>query len=136
MAYVEWIVTSLTSLRIADAEKTAGYFFGTLNGVRGHWLRIPETAPAIGNITLIASPVASGFMDGLYFDYANTTHPAATVSNHIIAKTIVGYERGGRWINFRAAGVAWTPPQLIATSAKKMARLYYRSANDYVGPTA
>ena len=132
MAFIEWIVTSLSSVRIAAGEKTAGFWYGTMNGVLGHWLRIPETAPAIGNITLIAAPVANGLADGLYFAWDHSSNPVACY----VAKTIVSFERGGRWINIHAGGSSMGTPRMVSGNSKKMARLYYRSVNDYVGPTA
>jgi fructose-1,6-bisphosphatase/inositol monophosphatase family enzyme len=133
MAYVEWIVTSLSSVRISAGEKAAGFFYGTLYGVLGHWLKIPDTAPAIGSITLIAAPIANGLADGLYFFWDHSSNPVAGYQ----AKTIVSYERGGRWINIRPGATAWAAgARVVLGNSKKVARLYYRSVNDYTGPTA
>ena len=51
MPFIQWDVTSLTTGRQGDDE-AYGFYFGTKNGVAGYWVRIPDNAPPIGDITL------------------------------------------------------------------------------------
>jgi len=128
MAFVEWDVTSLTTGRDIAAEKAVGFYFGTLHGVAGYWVRIPEHAPAIGSITLIG--VNEGMPDGVILKYGQTSDP---IMYDDIARTIVGYEKGGRWIDL---GTSTPTAPMAAGSARKKIALYYKSVNEYSGPTA
>ena len=65
MAFVMWDVTSLTSAR-STTDEAYGFYFGTKNGVAGYWVRIPDNAPPIGDITLAgvvgSDPVGLSFV--------------------------------------------------------------------------
>ena len=70
MPFIQWDVTSLTSAR-STTDEAYGYYYGTKFGVKGHWVKIPASAPAIGNITLAG--VADSVPDGLLFDRDQNT---------------------------------------------------------------
>jgi hypothetical protein len=135
MAYFEWEVSSITSVRFSAADIAAGFYYGTMYGVKGYWVKLPNNAPPIGSITLAAAVKGE---DGLYTMYGSTSAGGALTDCSgwvVTARTIVSYERGGRWINIGAYGSSI--PVSIGTGARrKMMRLYYRSVNEYVGPTA
>jgi hypothetical protein len=135
MAMFEWDVTSLTSVNVANTVANP-HFYGTHYGVKGYWVKLPGNAPAIGSITLVA---VQGANDGLYIIIEHSSEPTIL---EMIPHTIISYERGGRWINIGsgvAAGVHAGAPvtgNLGSGSREKRLRLYYRSVNEYVGPTA
>ena len=128
MAFVMWDVTSLTSAR-STTDEAYGYYYGTKFGVKGHWVKIPATAPAIGDITLVG--VADSVPAGLLFDRDQTT---SAISFKTTALTIVGFQKGGRWINVAAYG--GMNALLSAGAYGKRLRLYYTAVNEPIGPTA
>jgi len=128
MAFVMWDVTSLTSAR-STTDEAYGYYYGTKFGVKGHWVKIPATAPAIGNITLVG--VADSVPAGLLFDRDQTTN---AIGFKTTALTIVGFQKGGRWINVAAYG--GMNALLSAGAYGKHLRLYYTAVNEPIGPTA
>ena len=128
MAFVMWDVTSLTSAR-STTNEAYGYYYGTKFGVKGHWVKIPATAPAIGNITLVG--VADYVPAGLLFDRYQTT---SAIGFKTTALTIVGFQKGGRWINVAAYG--GMNALLSAGAYGKRLRLYYTAVNEPIGPTA
>ena len=128
MAFVMWDVTSLTSAR-STTNEAYGYYYGTKFGVKGHWVKIPATAPAIGNITLVG--VADSVPAGLLFDRYQTT---SAIGFKTTALTIVGFQKGGRWINVAAYG--GMNALLSAGAYGKRLRLYYTAVNEPIGPTA
>jgi len=128
MAFVMWDVTSLTSVR-STTDEAYGYYYGTKFGVKGHWVKIPASAPAIGNITLAG--VADSVPAGLLFDRNQTT---SAIGFKTTALTIVGFQKGGRWINVAAYG--GMNALLSAGAYGKRLRLYYTAVNEPIGPTA
>mgnify|MGYP001160655830 FL=1 len=122
MPFIQWDVTSLTTHRQGDDE-AYGFYFGTKNGVAGYWVRIPDNAPPIGDITL-AGVVGSDPV-GLSFVVWYTSIPGQRDT----ARTITSFEKGGRWINLgtTSPGVA-----MAAGVHKKSIRLFYRSVNEGV----
>lgn len=65
MPFIQWDVTSLTAGR-EGKDEAYGFYFGTKNGVAGYWVRIPDNAPPIGDITLAgvvgSDPVGLSFV--------------------------------------------------------------------------
>jgi hypothetical protein len=126
MVEVTWDITSITSAHTAAANETAGNYYGTKYGVAGYWIKLPDSAPPIGSITL----AASGGNDGVYI----RTNSSNTLGVNL-AKTIVAYEKGGRWICIGAAGASGLNARHTTGAKRKTIQVHYRAATDYVGPT-
>ncbi len=125
-------VTSITSAHTAAAAFAAGNWYGTMLGHTGYWLRIPSRAPPIGYIKLAAD--SSGLdanADGMYIE----TDTTAFGKKNVLAKTIIAYEKGGRWICIGTADASGlTAARHTTGSQVKKIRLYYTPFNEYVGP--
>lgn len=124
-------VTSITSANTAAAAFAAGNWYGTMLGHTGYWLRIPSRAPPIGYIKLAAD--SSGLdanADGMYIEtYTSTVN---TITR--LAKTIIAYEKGGRWICIGTAVASGLNTRHTTGTKVKKIRLYYTPFNEYVGP--
>ena len=124
-------ISSITSAHTASTAHDAGNWYGTKLGYTGYWLRIPSRAPPIGYIKLAAD--SSGLdknADGMYIETG--TSAANTITT--LAKTIIGYEKGGRWICIGLAGASGlNARQILGTKVKKV-RLFYTPFNEYAGP--
>lgn len=125
-------ISTITSAHTAAADFAAGNWYGTMLGHTGYWLRIPSRAPPIGYIKLAAD--SSGLdanADGMYIE----TDTTAFGKKNVLAKTIIGYEKGGRWICIGLAGASGlTAARHTTGSQVKKIRLYYTPFNEYVGP--
>lgn len=126
MPFIEWVVTSLTTAR-GTTDAAYGFYYGTKHGKAGYWVKIPDSLPAIGDITLTG--VALNDADGLSFCLYYSTIPVERSTS----RTITYFERGGRWINLGTS----TPGVAMAAGVhKKKIRLYYSTVNQPVGPEA
>jgi hypothetical protein len=125
-------ISTITSAHTAAAAFAAGNWYGTMLGHTGYWLRIPSRAPPIGYIKLAAD--SSGLdanADGMYIE----TDTTAFGKKNVLAKTIIGYDTGGRWICIGLAGASGlTAARHTTGSQVKKIRLYYTPFNEYVGP--
>lgn len=124
-------VTSITSAHTASTAHDAGNWYGTKLGKTGYWLRIPSRAPPIGDIKLAAD--SSGLdanADGMYIE--TDTSAANTITR--LAKTIIAYEKGGRWICIGTADASGLNTRHTKGTKVKKIRLYYTPFNEYVGP--
>ena len=124
-------VTSITSAHTASTAHDAGNWYGTKLGKTGYWLRIPSRAPPIGYIKLAAD--SSGLdanADGMYIE--TDTSAANTITR--LAKTIIAYEKGGRWICIGTAVASGLNARHTTGTKVKKIRLYYTPFNEYVGP--
>lgn len=124
-------VTSITSAHTASTAHDAGNWYGTKLGKTGYWLRIPSRAPPIGYIKLAAD--SSGLdanADGMYIE----TDTTAFGKKNVLAKTIIAYEKGGRWICIGTAVASGLNTRHTTGTKVKKIRLYYTPFNEYVGP--
>ena len=124
-------ISTITSAHTAAADFAAGNWYGTMLGQTGYWLRIPSRAPPIGYIKLAAD--SSGLdanADGMYIE--TDTSAANTITR--LAKTIIAYEKGGRWICIGTAGASGLNTRHTKGTKVKKIRLYYTPFNEYVGP--
>jgi len=124
--FIEWDVSSLSTAR-STTDAAYGFYFGTKHGQAGYWVKVPDSAPCIGNITLTG--VAGHDPAGLAFIVMYSTIPVVRAT----ARTITYFEKGGRWINLGTS----TPGVAMAAGVHaKRIRLYYSAVNEPVGPTA
>jgi len=124
-------ISTITSAHTAATDFAAGNWYGTMLGHTGYWLRIPSRAPPIGYIKLAAD--SSGLdanADGMYIE--TDTSAANTITR--LAKTIIAYEKGGRWICIGTAGASGLNTRHTKGTKVKKVRLYYTPFNEYVGP--
>jgi hypothetical protein len=126
MVEVTWDISSITSAHTAAADEAAGNYYGTKYGVAGYWIKLPDSAPPIGSITL----AAAGMNDGLYIFTGSSNGVGIR-----LAKTIITYEKGGRWICIGAAGASGLNARHTTGAKRKTIQVHYRAATDYVGPT-
>jgi len=128
MAVFEWDVTSITSVHTTLTEgEWGGYYYGTLFGEAGLWLRMPTSAPPIGYITLDAAAVAGNA--GLY-GVRGTTWAAATGNEVRGPLQIEGYQKGGRW--FRMDRSTAIPAKMKSGAYVRKLILHYVSVNEGV----
>ena len=124
-------ISTITSAHTAAAAFAAGNWYGTMLGHTGYWLRIPSRAPPIGYIKLAAD--SSGLdanADGMYIE--TDTSAANTITS--LAKTIIAYEKGGRWICIGTAVASGLNTRHTTGTKVKKVRLYYTPFNEYAGP--
>ena len=124
-------ISTITSAHTAAAAFAAGNWYGTMLGHTGYWLRIPSRAPPIGYIKLAAD--SSGLdanADGMYIE----TDTTAFGKKNVLAKTIIAYEKGGRWICIGTAVASGLNTRHTTGTKVKKIRLYYTPFNEYVGP--
>lgn len=125
-------ISSITSAHTASTAHDAGNWYGTKLGYTGYWLRIPSRAPPIGYIKLAADN--SGLdknADGMYIE----TDTTAFGKKNTLAKTIIAYEKGGRWICIGLAGASGLVSARHTTGSQvKKVRLFYTPFNEYAGP--
>jgi hypothetical protein len=124
-------ISTITSAHTAAAAFAAGNWYGTMLGQTGYWLRIPSRSPPIGYIKLAAD--SSGLdanADGMYIETDTTA--ANTITR--LAKTIIAYEKGGRWICIGTADASGLNTRHTTGKKVKKIRLYYTPFNEYVGP--
>lgn len=124
-------ISTITSAHTAAAAFAAGNWYGTMLGHTGYWLRIPSRAPPIGYIKLAAD--SSGLdanADGMYIE--TDTSAANTITS--LAKTIIAYEKGGRWICIGTAVASGLNTRHTKGTKVKKVRLYYTPFNEYAGP--
>jgi hypothetical protein len=128
----EWDVTSITSVHTTLTQGNwGGYYYGTLFGEAGLWLKMPTAAPPIGYVTLDAASV--GGNQGLYGIRGTTW--SATVGNEVRgALQIEGYQQGGRW--FRIDRSTAVPAKMKSGAYVRKLRLCYVSVNEGVSITA
>lgn len=126
MGFIEWDISSLSTAR-GTTDEAYGFYYGTKFGQAGYWIKVPDSAPAIGNITLAG--VAGHDPDGVNFLLYYSSIPVERAT----ARTITYFEKGGRWLNLGTS----TPGVAMAAGVhRKKIRLYYSTVNEPVGPTA
>jgi hypothetical protein len=131
----EWDVSSLTSnTTYSDTDGAPGVFAGTLNGVAGFFIRIPDKAPAIGDVTTSASTLwgAGPGPEGLYYGYISSTLHKVGMMIWGVA-TIAGFQRGGRWLQVTKSAI---PAMLRTSNNRKRLCLVYKGVNENVPLTA
>ncbi len=140
MAFFEWDMTSITSVTTTLVETGArgSHYYGTLFGVAGTWIKLPDSAPPIDDIVLSVGLLNGN--DGLYFVRGTSSGGAGMFGavGQRVVKTgleIAGFQRGGRWMRLDRAATAF-PVKMTVGATKKKFQLYYRSVNEVVAGRA
>lgn len=140
MALIEFEMTSMTSntTTLVTTGDRPVWFYGTLFGVSGSWLKLPTSAPPIDDITL---DVATKNGDnGLYFIRGTCTGGAGHLNGRSVMSglKVAAFQKGGRWIRLDRAGTAFPLKMTVGASVKKL-RVIYKAVGEMAtgrAPTA
>jgi hypothetical protein len=131
MAYIEFEVSSISSQVTTGVYNTNApqIVYGTMFGTAGYWLKLPGSAPPIGEVS-----VAAGVYGwGLWYEIVGSTSNLNAGYSRMGPVTILGFQRGDRWIRFTK--IVLVGVQGGASSKRKRFKLWYRSTNEQCSPT-
>lgn len=134
MAYCEFQISSLSSANgtLNTGANKPCCFYGSLFGVTAYWIRLPSSAPPIGDMNV--STAEYGW--GAFLETEGSTTPFAAAHQRVVPLAVAAFQRGDRWFRVTQLTGAATVRYINTAGKKKMLRVWYRGMNEGIGPTA